>query len=255
MKRLLVADSRYELLSTLEVILKHWGYRVLALSRPDDILQSLVTSPPDLLIVGADLLQSPSEPLNRALGYLLQDPASATIVLKNQAEMTSPHCGGANLEVPVDLFVLFESVQTYLERHPRRNLRLTVALPGMVCQGERSNLAEVISISRQGVFIKTNFQLGDDETLRVILPLIGMNKELDLESKVIYRMEPSLLNNYRQGVGIEFTDLSPDQSKVLEDYLEKQFLEELSDSQRGPDLDPSQIRLHSQAPVKIIRLT
>lgn len=254
MKRLLVAETRYELLSTLEVILKHWGYRVLALTRPDDILQSLATYPPDLLIVGADLLQSPSEPLNRALRHLLQDPTSPTLVLKNQADIALRHSGGVNLDVPIDLFVLFESVQTYLEKHPRRNLRMAVALPGMVCQKERSNLAEVISVSKQGLFIKTNFQLGDDETLRVILPLLGMNKELDLRSRVIYRMEPSLLNNYQQGVGIEFTELSENESRDLEDYLEKQFLEELADSQRGPDLDPSQIRLHSAAPVKIVRL-
>jgi Tfp pilus assembly protein PilZ len=254
MKRLLLADNRDELLSTLEVILKHWGYRVLASSRPEYILQSLQASPPELLIVGEDLLQSPLEPLNRALWHLLQDPTNAVILIKGSGPIVARPEGTPYLEVPVDLFMLFEMVQTYLEHHPRRNLRLAVNLPGMVCQGEKSNLAEVISVSKRGLFIKTTFQLGDDDNLRVVLPLLGMKKELDMKGKVIYRMEPSLLNNYRQGVGIEFTDLSGEELQLLEDYLEKQFLEELSESQRGTDLDPRQIRLHSESMVRIVKL-
>jgi len=255
MKRLLLADSRNELLTTLEVILKHWGYRVLASSSPNNILQSLQTSQPELLIVGENLLHSPLEQLNRALKYLISDPSTAVILLKDGAETEIPVADIPRLEVPVDLFVLFENVQAYLEQHPRRNLRLTVDLPGMVCQGERSNLAEVISVSNHGLFIKTTFQLGAGDDLRVVLPLIGMKKELDLPGKVIYRMEPNALNNYRQGVGIEFTDLGEDEQRVLEDYLEKQFLTEISDSRRGPDLDTSQIRTHSEPLVRIVKLT
>jgi Tfp pilus assembly protein PilZ/CheY-like chemotaxis protein len=251
MKRVLLADNRDELLSTLEVVLKHWGYRVLALSRPADILQYLQTSPPELLIFGEDLLQSSSETLNRALIHLLSDPATATILLKGHGPAALHPAETPCLEVPVDLFVLFEKVQAYLQSHPRRNLRLEVNLPGMVCQGERSNLAEVISVSRQGLFIKTTFQLGTDDNLRIVLPLLGMKKELELQGKVIYRVEPNVLNNYSQGVGIEFTALDAEEQQTLEDYLEKLLLEELTESQRGTDLDRSQLRLHSESMVRI----
>ncbi|HKI50853.1 MAG TPA: PilZ domain-containing protein [Geothermobacteraceae bacterium] len=254
MKRLLLADNRDELLSTLEVVLKHWGYRVLALSRPVDILQSLEASHPGLLIFGEDLLQSSSEALNRALAHLLHDPASATILLKGHGPDALHPTETPRLDVPVDLFVLFEKVQACIESHPRRNLRLTVSLPGMVCLGERSNLAEVISVSRQGLFIKTTFQLGADDNLRVVLPLFGMKKELELQGKVIYRVEPNVLNNYRQGVGIEFTALAAEEQQILEDYLEKQLLEELTESQRGTDLDPRQLQLHSGSMVRIVKL-
>jgi Tfp pilus assembly protein PilZ/CheY-like chemotaxis protein len=254
MKRLLLADSRDELLTTLEVILKHWGYRVLATSRPADILQSLETSPPELLILGEDLLNSSSDQLNLAFRNLLQEQSTAIILLKSASEAAPLQTQVPRLDVPVNLFVLFEKVQAYLEDHPRRNLRLDVKIPGMVCQGERSNLAEVISVSNQGLFIKTTFQLGSDDNLRVVIPLIGMQKELDLPGKVIYRMEPSHLNNYRQGVGIEFTGLGEVEQGLLDEYLEKRFLEELSETRRGQDFVPSQIRRQSEDLVRIVRL-
>jgi Tfp pilus assembly protein PilZ len=254
MKRLLLADCRDELLTTLEVILKHWGYRVLALSRPTDILQSLQTSPPELLIVGEDLLNSPLDQLNQAFRYLINGQSTPTILLKVDANTAFPQIGVPRLDIPVDLFMLFEMVQSYLEIHPRRNLRLAVNLPGMVCQGDRAKLAEVISVSNQGLFIKTTFQLGSDDNLRIVIPLIGMKKELDLPGKVIYRMEPNLLNNYRQGVGIEFTGLGEVEQALLDEYLEMRFLDELSATQRGQDLDPSQIRRHSDELVRIVQL-
>lgn len=252
MRRLLLADSREELLATLEVILKHWGYRVLALSRPEDIFQSLEASPPGLLILGESLLNSPHEPLNRALQYLLQSQPESIILLKNGGEPNATNV--TRLVAPVDLFLLFEQVQARLERYPRRNLRLEVNLPGMVCQGEVSNLAEIVSISARGLFIKTTFRLGTEDHLRIVLPLLGMHKELDLEARVLYRMEPNATNNYQQGVGIEFSNLTEEEQGILEDYLEKRFLEEVSESLRGADLDPAQLQLHSEELLRIIKL-
>jgi Tfp pilus assembly protein PilZ len=254
MKRLLLADCRDELLTTLEVILKHWGYRVLATSRPADILQSLQTSPPELIIVGEDLLDSPSDQLNRAFRHLLQEQKTAIVLLKTAVGTASPPAGIPRLDVPVDLFELFELVQAHLESQPRRNLRLAVKFPGMVCQGERSNLAEVISVSSHGLFIKTTFQLEDDDNLRIIIPLLGMKKELDLPGKVIYRVEPSVQNNYRQGVGIEFTALGEVEQGLLAKYVEMRFLEELSESRRGLDVVPAQIRRQPEDLVRIVKL-
>ena len=47
MKRILIGDSRDELLSTLEVILKNWGYRALATSDADEFLSLLDELTPD----------------------------------------------------------------------------------------------------------------------------------------------------------------------------------------------------------------
>jgi Tfp pilus assembly protein PilZ len=252
MKRLLVGDGREDLLSTLEVILKHWGYRVLVSSKPANVAQALREAPPDVLILGDAWLIDPPPELAAALDDSRTSGKPPIIVLGSLPETARPGIAEA-LQAPVDLFRLFELVQRLMQNNPRRNLRLTVSIPGMVCRDESSQLAEVISISTRGLFIRTSFRMDRGDRFRVVLPLLGMKRELELEGEVLYRMEPGPSNNYRQGIGIEFVGLSGDQQQALKDFLEKRLLEELVESQRGSDLDTNQIRLHSRGPLSSVK--
>lgn len=252
MKRLIVGDQREDLLSTLEVILKHWGHRVLASPHPEDIAQALRDTPPDVLILNADWVRNPPGALAEALAAWSALGKPPVIALCEPDDREVPPSATA-LQIPVDLFKLFQLVQYYLQSHPRRNLRLTVSIPGMVCKDESSHLAEVISVSTRGLFVRTGTRMERGDQFRVVIPLMGMKQELDLEGRVLYRMEPTPENNYRQGVGIEFMSLSGDQEKALEDFLEKRLLDELVESQRGGDLDPRQIRLHSRETVHLVK--
>jgi len=252
MKRLLVADRREELLSTLEVILRHWGYRVLASSRPADILQALAGTAPNLLILGPGFIDESTREADVRLRELVQQHALPVIALDQCPKELSQGCI-TTLSTPVDLFELFAQVQRTIEPCPRQHLRLAVNLPGMVCQEKGSQLAEVISISSRGLFIKTGFRMERNDRFHVIFPLLGMKQELDLEGRVVYRTEPAAENNYRQGVGIEFVGLSEHDQKSLDDFLEKQLIDELADHRRGEDLDPSQLKLHSKQMLRLIK--
>jgi Tfp pilus assembly protein PilZ len=244
MKRLLIGEQREDLLATLEIILKHWGYRVLASSRVDEITDLLRESQPDFVVIGCDLLSGTDSKLRQQLQAQSGRSKHPLIALGSDTPCTSelPHIV---LNVPVDIFELFEVVQKHLEKHPRRNLRMAVKLPGMVCRNEGSELAEVLSISSQGLFIKTTFKVKLEDTFQVIFPLTGMNQELELEGRVVYRMEPGPENNYRQGVGIEFSSLSSDHKAKLEHFLEQRLLDELTEGQRGKELNTNQLRTHS----------
>lgn len=242
MKRLLVGDMREELLSTLEVILKHWGYRVVLSSRPDQLTEFLTETSPDLIVMGSRLLADENSPLFQAVSSKMTQEGRPLIVLQNTAvkdKLTAPH---DILEVPVDIFALFALIQKYIEQHPRKNLRLTVKLPGMFCAGDRCQFAEVLSLSTHGLFIKTGVRLDLGAQLKVTIPLMGMKQELDLETRVLYRVDPGPENNYLQGAGIEFMPTNAEAKAALKRFIEYCFLGELSASQRAEGLDPGHLQ-------------
>lgn len=229
MKRLLIGDSREELLSTLEVILRHMGYRVLVSSRPDQLKALLRETSPDLLIMGARLLNAGDGSLAEAVNHQLFEGSSALIVLREEqveSTLAEPH---ETLDVPLDLFSLFALVQKHLEEHPRRNLRLAIQLPALLCAGEKCHIADVLSLSIHGLLVKTGYRPAKGDSLRVVFPLMGMKKELELGGRVLYQVEPTPGNNYFQGIGIEFTNLTEETCKQLEEFLEQRFLGDLAE--------------------------
>jgi Tfp pilus assembly protein PilZ len=243
MKRLLIGDSRERLLSTLEVILKHWGYRALVTSRPD-VLKALVKeSSPDLLIIGAHLLADEETPLWQAIAARVTDEKCPLIIIGDtevRQFISLPH---DYLEVPPDVFDLFALIQRHVNKYPRKNLRLTVQLPGMLNFGENCQLSQVISLSRQGLFIKTGFRLNRGDQLKVSIPLIGMQRELEVEGRVLYRILPDPENNYLQGVGVEFLDMDDECRQALESFIEKRFFGDLTSQERVfPGLEKDQLR-------------
>jgi Tfp pilus assembly protein PilZ len=254
MKRFLVGDLREDLLSTLEVILKHWGYRVVLSSRPEQLTDFLRETSPDLLIMGSRLLADQGSPLFQAVASKVKAEARPLIVLRDcqiEESLTAPH---EVLDVPVDVFALFALIQKHIEHHPRKNLRLTVKLPGMFCTGDRCQFAEVLSLSTRGLFIKTGVRLRMGDHLSMIIPLMGMKRELELETRVLYTVEPGPENNYLQGAGIEFIPMDEEAENALKRFIEYCFLGELSASQRGTEgLDPK--NLQTIVPELTLRIT
>lgn len=228
MKRLLVGEHRENLLTTLDTTLKHWGYRVLAAHNKNRLVRLIQDTSPDLLIINADwltdgenaeIVKTISQSLNRG---------AALIALTNAAQEPKIDLPHELLEIPLDLFSLFAVVQKHLEQYPRNNMRLDLNLPGMICRSNKCHLGEILSLSSRGLFMKTGFRLDQGETFRVVLPLMGMKQELELTGQVLYCVHPEAKNNYQQGVGIEFIDLQPHSSHLLECYIENCFMEELS---------------------------
>lgn len=228
MKRLLIGDSREELLSTLEVILRHWGYRVLVSSRPAQLVELLRETSPNLLVMGSRLLMEQESSLTRAVRQQVSDEGCPLIVLQEEqvtAPITIPH---ETLGVPPDLFSLFSLIQRHLEKHPRHNLRLALHLPGMLCAGESCHFADVLSLSTNGMFVKTGFRPAEDGQLRVSFPLMGMKQELELGCRILYRVEPGPGNNYFQGFGIEFAEMPEEDRQALQSFLEHRFIGDLT---------------------------
>jgi Tfp pilus assembly protein PilZ len=242
MKRLLIGAKSEELLSTLELIIKHWGYRVLVSSKPEQLNAFLQETSPDILIMGAGLLgETPS--LRQAVREKVVQTGCPLILIQNQENAVIPDIAHETLRFPIDIFALFAFIQKHLEKFPRYNLRLESKLPGMLCRGEKYSLSEVLSLSTEGLFIKTSSQLERGDRLRVIIPLIGMKKELEIDVKVLYRVDPVPENNYLAGVGLAFTKMDETTSLELRAFLENRLLGQLSASPHaGDNLSPGQLQ-------------
>lgn len=226
MKRLLVGDHREKLLATLETILRHWGYRTLVSSSRQRLTSLVKETTPDLLIFGEEILQDTSSPLNQMIAEKVTH-GTPLIIMTDRLKPPPLQIPHETLPVPVDIFHLFEIVQKYLEEYPRKNIRLALQLPGMLCLGKSCHLAEVISLSTRGLFVKTSFRLQKGDNFRIVFPLIGMKRELEMGGRVLYSVRPDPDNNFLQGVGVEFTDISKETMEALQGFLEGCLLDEL----------------------------
>ena len=230
MKLIVIGDHREQLLDVFEVILKHWGYRVMVSSNPPQIEALLNEMSPDLVIMGAHILGDAAPSLKIALQRTVLSPHCPFILLMDEKAREFEEMATEVLNVPLDIFSFFQMIQKYLEKVPRENMRLTVQLPGMLSSGGDFCFAEVLSLSTKGIFLKHSSRLERGDQVKVIFPLLGMKKEMEVDGKILYHIKPAPENNYLEGVGIEFLNLKGDDLSSLETFIEKCFLGELNAS-------------------------
>ena len=243
MKRVLIGDNRDELVTTLESLLKNWGYRAIASAEPDTFLEMLKELKPDLLILGPDILE------DKKVASQITKIKIPCIYIQN-TDVKADWCPNDEvLLYPVDVFELFSQVQDHLEKIPRRNIRLNVRMPSLYYKGTEPCIAEVLSLSPEGLFIKVGSKIEGIEDIRLVLPLIGMQKELEILGRIVYRVEPTPENNYMQGMGIEFTDMDEETICTLDKYVEGLLFHELNARQSSKNaLNTEHLMKHSNKP-------
>ena len=240
MKRILIGDQREELMSTLEVILKNWGYRALATSDGDEFKSLLGELTPDLI------LSSPSFLARHSLQKPIEQMKTPLLLIRDTDDQAEVKSGGCTLAYPVDVFKLFELIQKNMEKVPRRNIRLKVQLPSMYYHGESPCIAEVVSLSAEGLFLKTGARFEGLTDVRIVLPLIGMQTEIEVSGRIVYRVDPHPDNNYRQGMGIEFHSTTEETNLLLQRFVENLLMNELTEKSYTQDaLDLDQLMNHS----------
>jgi len=243
MKRVLIGDNREELVTTLESLLKNWGYRAISTADPDIILEMLKELKPDLLVLGPDILE------DKNVAPIVKDLSIPCIYVDDPENKSSKRPKGDVIAYPVDVFELFSLVQGYLEKIPRRNIRLNVKMPSLYYQGAETCIAEVLSLSPEGLFLKVGSKIEGLKDIRLVLPLLGMQTELEIMGRIVYRVEPTPKNNYMQGMGIEFTEMDAETMRTLDQYVEGLLFKELSARQSSRNtLNTEHLRKHSDEP-------
>lgn len=244
MKRVLISDNREELVTTLESLLKNWGYRTISTAEPERFLEICKELEPDLMILGPALFATASTTKQ------IKTFDTPRIFILDPETQPDWQPLGEILAYPVDIFKLFALVQGHLEKIPRRNIRLNVRMPGLYYKNSEVCIAEILSLSPEGLFLKTGSKLEVSNNIKLVLPLIGMQTELEVLGRVVYQIEPTPDNNYMQGMGIEFTDMNQNMMHALEQYVEGLLLNQLNDRQYSSNvLCTDHLRKHSDPPV------
>jgi hypothetical protein len=234
MKSILLADNRSNLLATLNPILKHWGYRVLSTRKADQVMAFLQESTPCLLIVGEGILSDPGLALDTDTKHRITSGNLPFIALKQDDAEVAKLTPGEPIDVPVELFELFSFIQRQVEKHPRQNLRLRLKLPGMYSVEENKFiLADVLSLSINGLFLKAPTKIKKGDCVTVIFPLFGQGKEVEVKSTVVYTILPETSNNFLQGFGVCFDGISREQKEPLQLFIRELFLKEVSANRDG----------------------
>lgn len=153
-------------------------------------------------------------------------------------------------------------LQRYVPTYSRQHPRLGTRLPGLytrsngVCQ-----ICEILNLSPGGAFIRTTENLpSPGEELRVTVPLFGLQKELELTSRVVSQFLPSEANNYVQGIGVRF--MVGEDSPVFVDLNNYMRYVLANDETLDPQVSPSfdsrarrKLMAKSLSPVKVVERT
>ena len=94
-------------------------------------------------------------------------------------------------------------------------------------------LADVLSLSMLGLFFKAPTRVEKGDRVSVVFPLFGHCKEIEVKSTVLYTIQPETENNFCQGFGVGFDDLSDDYRVHLQRFIREHFLKEISSSHDG----------------------
>jgi len=236
-KQIMVVHQQPQVLSSLEMVLGNWGYALEKASSVQEMNSRLRKTKPRFLILENGLITA--EQLDN-LPLLAREKKSKdlTIALLGKGSPDANIPANYTLNLPLNIFALYEAVQKSLEPIPRQDVRVKVRLPGMVRPGNKHfNLGEVLCLSTGGMFIRCGIPLPTGTQLEIILPLLGLKCELEITGEVIYQVTPCVENNYNQGVGIRFNNLKFKDKELLEKYLENRLQEDLSEhlGQSNPD--------------------
>lgn len=206
-------------LAQLEVILQRWGNQVRVFPDVDQLKAALHKNRADLVILDDRAAQAGDAAgvSDRPL-LILKDGQNSL------QDFSFPH---HTLPLPLDISLLHDVVQRLLRRCQRRHLRMSVRLPGMVFRNKGCSIGDVLSLGTGGAFIKTGCSdLVKDEPIDVIIPLMGMKKEIELKGRVVYQVTPSPENNYMQGIGVSFAQPDPETACYLQEYISHSLMHE-----------------------------
>jgi Tfp pilus assembly protein PilZ len=212
-------------LAQLETILRRWGTQVQFFDTAKALGAALRKERPDLLMFDAGVARD------------VPPARCPTIILAEDGEAIDYPAPHERLSLPLDIAALHDVLQKSLTRCQRRNLRMSVRLPSIILRKGASSIGEVVSLSTAGAFIKTGCaDLRKGDRIDVVIPLMGMKKELELSCTVLYQIQPGPENNYQQGVGVAFAETGAEAVRAIYKYIGYSLLHDSEPRATGHEL-------------------
>lgn len=193
------------------------------------LASSLTQNPPDLVICGRPLraTSAPKSPQHQMPGSSFGCPQ---LVLSEEGELIGRTDDKTAVSTfPVDVIALHERICRCIDHYPRKHLRMPAHLPCFFSVRGFHSFGEILSLGTGGAFIKGlchHLRAGD--LVDVCIPLLGMKREVEIRSRLVYSVFPKSENNYLQGVGVEFVSPDRETYRLLVDFLRLSLQDEIS---------------------------
>lgn len=188
------------------------------ISDPEGLLSRCLNAKPGILFADRKLLSDALAMLSS--GVTRWTSQGGAVVITGTSAATPFPFPVEELGECRDPLILNDLLLRYFPNYSRRLPRIDTKLPGLLSVGKSSQLCEILSIGPGGAFIKTGTALPEtNTTVRIIIALMGMRKEIELEASVVRHVLPNEYNNYQQGFGVCFIAADPALLADLGEYL------------------------------------
>ena len=220
----MVVDSDTQHLSYLSQLLQRFEYQIQTAESAQEALQVTAAMVPSLIITALDLRDMDGLDLLRVLK---KDPRTAylpCIALRRQedfcAEDDCRSLGTVScLCKPVQVEMLYRTMQSAFEKTPRSAIRIRTTLPVKVdtTPFDGHGGTHSLDLSERGLFLHTLKPAPVDTQLALRINLNGLI--IAAESKVIYSGMLSRGLHHEAGMGLEFIRIAPRDQELIQKYI------------------------------------
>ncbi len=225
---ILIIDDSLFFLELIRSFFKRTGTKTLLATNAGEALDLLTRSKPDLILLDQYMPDMKGDELCRKIK---ENPISEKIPVimvtssNKKADMERCFSSGCDDYVtkPINREELLTKVNKYIEIITRAYERAPICVRMNYFYENGISEGQLNVISEGGAFIMGEEQLPVGSSIRLQFIIPGINKQLDVEGKVIWIFDvsekfPQILSGLK-GMGVQFTYVGDEDRKAIRDYV------------------------------------
>ena len=235
----LIVDDIETLVMYASLLIRRMGFKVLTASNGMEALQLIKSCEPDIVLLDN---QMPKMTGIEVLEHMRDDETIKDVQVIMLSLDANPETHDKCMELgcvdfltkPLQIKQFHRALEKCVEltgSQPRRHLRADY--PGKIsltCENKTENMFSV-SISEGGIFIRATKPLPVDSEVELTIPL-QEGESVTTRGKVVYiKGIYGELQKISPGMGIEFTDISPDDNARISVFVKKLLAGDIMDEQ------------------------
>jgi CheY-like chemotaxis protein len=238
-RTLLIVDSDTQNLVYLSMLLQRFDFQTHTAKTAREAFASATTTTPSLIITALGLTDMNGLHLIKLLRNHPKTANISFIALRSQEDTVGEqYCFNAGavdcLAKPVSAELLYRAVQRALEDRPRATMRIRTIQPVQVDTAPfvGSKGLYTLDMSERGVFIRSVKSAPENTLLSLKINLNGLL--IEAEARVIYTCPPHKGPYHEPGMGLQFTDLLPNDLGLLRNFIRSEVTRGLVPEQDLP---------------------
>jgi CheY-like chemotaxis protein len=236
-KFLLVVDHNKTRAAGLKALLKQFRYKVWSVATAAEALDLCDIVMPALVIVGRTEDMTQVDFIQTLRRLAPAGTASVLVVSRGNDAAHNRACLAAGavtcLRLPLNVEILYRTIQVVIEPVPRMNLRINTTFPVVIddksANGREGKLATALSES--GLYLLTP----DPRPLNTKIPLRFKvaGKILSADAVVIYSHKQGNKTNFTPGMGLQFVRISDQDQEQIRHFIREEVRKGITTAQHA----------------------